>query len=466
MEYLPLFVDLKNKLVLVIGGGDIAVRKIELLRKAGAVVKIVAYILCLKLKNIISSDLKVTWIGKHFKSKMLDAVILVIIATNNSDVNTFIYQSAKNRHILINTVDDKNKCSCIFPSIIDRTPILIGISSSGTAPVLARILREKFELLLPESLGVVAKLVGKWRDRVKKYVKNIICRRRFWEKIFYSGYIFMLVERGRMKEARKILQYSLDKVNNCHKEKGSVTLVGAGPGDRELLTIKGLRMIQQADVILYDYLINVQVLELARRDSEKICVGKCAGKQLVSQEKINSFMIQLARKGNRVVRLKGGDPFIFGRGGEELQELSASNIPFQVVPGITAGIGAASYAGIPLTHRKYAHGVTFITGNCSNSNKLNWSNLSDNQQTLVIYMGKMNILSISRNLILHGRNSYTPVALISNGTYKDQSIIIRSLIELENLKNVTSNPTLLIIGDVVSLHKEIHWFGKEKLNYY
>lgn len=465
MEYLPLFIDLKGKSVLVVGGGDVAVRKIELLKKTGAIVKIVAHILCVKLLNMLS-DPNVNWIGKNFKSTMLDAVVLVVVATNNANVNDFVYQNAKKRHILINTVDDKNKCSCIFPSIVDRTPILIGISSSGTAPVLARILREKFELLLPESFGLVAKLVGKWRYQVKKRIKNVICRRRFWEKIFYGGYISMLVERGRMKEANKILRNLIDTVDHCYTKKGSVTLVGAGPGDRELLTIKGLRMIQQADVILYDYLVNVHVLELARRDANKICVGKCAGKHLMSQENINSFMVQLARQGHRVVRLKGGDPFIFGRGGEELQVLSTSNVPFQVVPGITAGIGVAAYAGIPLTHRKYAHSVTFIAGNCANNSELNWSNLSDNQQTLVIYMGKINVVNISKNLISHGRSACTPVALISRGTYKNQNIVIGNLIELENLTNMTSNPTILIIGDVVSLHKEINWFGKEKLNYY
>lgn len=453
MKYLPLFINLKNKSVLVVGGGSVAVRKIVMLRRTGAIVKIVSRALCSELMSMLV-DSKIIWIGKVFKPIMLDVVILVIVATGDIDLNTLVYQSAEKRCVLINTVDDQNKCSCIFPSIIDRNPILIGISSSGTTPVLVRILREKFELLLPMSIGLLAKFAGIWRNRVKKYITDTICRRRFWEKIFYDNYIALLIEQNRIKEAHQTME-SILNINNSNKKKGSVVLVGAGPGDRELLTIRGLQMIQRADVILYDYLVNKSVLELARRDADKICVGKHAGTHLISQKKINTLIIQLAKNGNRVVRLKGGDPFIFGRGGEEVQAIFEAGISFQVVPGITAGIGAAAYAGIPLTHREYAHSVTFITGHCSNSNNgLNWDILSDNQQTLVIYMGKSNVMNIKKNLISHGRNRFTPVAVISRGTYYDQQICIGNLMELENLVNMNSDPTLFIIGDVVSLHKK------------
>lgn len=459
MEYLPLFVNLKNKSVLVVGGGGVAVRKIEMLRRTGAVVKIVARTLCLELINMLSTP-GINWVSKNFNPIMLNTVFLVIVATNDSNLNNLIYQSAEKHHVLINTVDDQSKCSFIFPSIIDRTPVLIGISSSGTAPVLVRILREKFELLLPASLGLMAKLAGIWRNRVKQYIPDAICRRRFWEKIFYSGHAAMLIERGRIKEANKIMKYTLNTIKgDYNKIKGSVVIIGAGPGDEGLLTIRGFQMLQQADVILYDYLVNTKILELARRDADKICVGKQVGKHLVSQKEINSLIIKLAQQGKKVVRLKGGDAFIFGRGGEELQAIFEAKVPVQLVPGITAGIGVAAYAGIPLTHRKYAYGVTFITGHCANNSELNWEVLSDRRQTLVIYMGKLNAISISKNLILHGRNMYTPVAVISKGTYKDQQVVIGNLMELGNLvMGMSKTPMLLIIGYVVSLRSKINWF--------
>lgn len=464
MEYLPLFVNLRNKSVLVVGGGGVAARKIEMLRRTGAVVKIVARTLCLELANMLSTP-EIRWISKNFDPMMLDTVILVIVATNDSNLNNLIYQSAEKSHVLVNTVDDHNKCSFIFPSIIDRTPVLIGISSSGTAPVLVRILREKFELLLPKSIGLMAKLAGIWRSRVKKYISDTICRRRFWEKIFYNGHVAMLIERGRVKEANQIMKYILDTTNDYDQKKGSVSLIGAGPGDEGLLTIRGLQIIQQADVILYDYLVNTSILELARRDVDKVCVGKRAGKCLVSQKEINSLIVQLAQQGKKVARLKGGDAFVFGRGGEELQVIVEAGIPVQVVPGITAGIGVAAYAGIPLTHRKYAHSVTFITGHRANNGDLNWNILSDNQQTLVIYMGTLNAISISKHLILHGRDKYTPVALISRGTYKDQQVVIGNLMELEYLISMAKTPTLLIIGYVVSLRSKINWFGQNDVNF-
>lgn len=454
VEYLPLFINLQNRSVLVIGGGTVATRKIIILQRAGANIKIVSRTLCAELIKMLSSP-TISWVSKVFDPIMLDTVFFVIVATNDIHLNNLVYQNAEKRHVFINTVDDKNKCSCIFPSIVDRTPILIGISSSGTAPVLARILREKIELLLPKYIGMLAKFAGIWRNTIKERIKDIVCRRRFWEKVFYHGHVAALIEQNFVKEANKFIQRALD-TGHYNAKRGSVALVGAGPGDRELLTIRGLQIMQKADVILYDYLVNDDILELARRDIDKICVGKRAGKHLMSQEKINALMIKFARHGNRVVRLKGGDPFIFGRGGEELQAISAVGIPVQVVPGITAGIGIAAYAGIPLTHRKYAHSVVFITGHCvNNNNELNWKIFSDHQQTLVIYMGKINAINISKNLILHGRNMYTPVAVIERGTYKDQRVFIGNLMELGNLVDTIRNPALLIIGDVVSLCKNV-----------
>lgn len=464
MEYLPLFINLKKRLVLVVGGGCVAFRKINMLHKTGAIIKIIAPVLCSELEKKLSEN-KIIWMSKIFHPTMLSGMFLVIVATNDANLNKIVFMHAEKRNILINTVDDQSKCSFIFPAIIDRSPVIIGISSCGTAPVLTRILREKLELLLPMSIGIMAKLAGIWRNRVKQYIKNSICRRRFWEKLFYNGYLALLVEKRNFKEANKILQYSIFSSDLFHKKKGYIILVGAGPGDKGLLTIRGLQVIQQADIILYDHLVNPDILDLARRDSEKICVGKRAGKHSISQEDLNCLMIQLAQKGNNVVRLKGGDAFIFGRGGEELQAISKAGINFQVIPGITSGIGAAAYAGIPLTHREYAHSVTFMTGNRVYNNQdkqINWNIFSDNNQTLVIYMSKDNAISISENLIDHGRSADTPIAVVSRGTYQDQKILIGTLIELDKLVFMFDKPMLLIVGNVVSLHHTISWFSGDR----
>lgn len=455
MKYLPLFIDIKNKPILVIGGGLVAFRKVYLLKKAGALIKIVADTLCLELKKELILG-KVIWVGKVFQPIMLLNIYLVIVATNNVNINNTVFHHAKKYRILINTVDDQSKCSCIFPAIISRTPILIGISSCGKAPVLVRILREKLESLLPIYLGKMANIAGLWRDRVKQQITDLKCRRRFWEKLFYNGYFSALVEQGKFKKAHHTIQYYLNK-NNRNNNIGNVTLVGAGPGDVGLLTIRGLQVMQQADVVLYDQLVNSEILDLARRDSNKICVGKYSGKHIISQKKINNLMIQLAQCGNNVVRLKGGDSFIFGRGGEEIQAISKAGIAIQVIPGITAGIGAAAYAGIPLTHRYYAHSVTFVTGHRMNHDEINWSILSDKNQTLVIYMGTNNVMNISKNLIFHGRHIDTPVAIISRGTYQNQKVLIGTLIELEQLVSKLDRPILLIIGSVVSLRNKSNW---------
>ncbi|WP_159714665.1 siroheme synthase CysG [Blochmannia endosymbiont of Camponotus nipponensis] len=465
MEYLPLFIDLKNRPVLVVGGGIVAARKIKILQRVGAMITIIAPTLCTELKKVLFKQ-NISWIEKKFQPIMLDKVILVIVTTNNAKLNALIYQNAEKRHILINTVDDKNKCSCIFPAIIDRDPILIGISSCGTAPILVRILREKFESLLPKSLGFLSKLAGIWRSRVRQHIVDVVLRRRFWEKIFYNGHIATLIEQGRPEEANKVFKYTLNNDVGNNNKKGNVTLVGAGPGDIGLLTIRGLQVMQQADVILYDYLVNSEILDLARKDANKICVGKRVGDHSMSQKELNQFIVRLAQKGNKVVRLKGGDSFVFGRGGEELEIISKAGISFQVVPGITAGIGVTAYAGIPLTHRKYAHSVVFMTGhNANGDNQVNWAALSDYQRTLIIYMGKINALNIRNNLIIHGRSINTPVAVISRGTYQNQKILIGTLIDLEKLTRIADYPSLLVIGDVVSLHSQMHWFGQKALNY-
>lgn len=457
MDYLPLFADLKQRPVLIVGGGEVAARKIELLHRAGAQVWVVAQTLSSELEQQYQ-DGRIHWLAQDFLPEQLDNVFLVIAATNDTVLNAAVFAAAGQRCILANVVDDQPLCSFIFPSIVDRSPLVVAISSSGQAPVLARILREKLEALLPTRLSDMAAIAGRWRGRVKQHMASMGERRRFWEHAF-SGRFASLISRGQLTEAENELQLSLE---GQHRALGEVALVGAGPGDAGLLTLRGLQVMQQADVVLYDHLVSPEVLDLVRRDAERICVGKRAGAHSVTQEATNQLLVTLAQQGKRVVRLKGGDPFIFGRGGEELQVVAQAGIPFQVVPGVTAAAGATAYAGIPLTHRDHAQSVTFITGHCRpDGDDLDWQTLARGRQTLAIYMGTVKAAAISQQLIAHGRSSTTPVAVIGRGTRVDQQVLIGTLAQLESLAQQAPTPALLVIGEVVNLHHQIAWFGQQ-----
>ncbi|PLR40959.1 uroporphyrinogen-III C-methyltransferase [Chimaeribacter californicus] len=457
MDYLPLFADLKQRPVLVVGGGEVASRKIELLLRAGADVRIVAQALHPELQHRYEQQ-QVTWLAEAFDPAQLDDVFLVIAATDDNALNAEVFDEADRRRVLANVVDDQPKCSFIFPSIVDRSPLVVAISSSGKAPVLARLLREKLEALLPASLGTMAEIAGNWRGRVKDQLRSMTERRRFWEKAF-SGRFAALVESGQPELAEQALN---DTLTQHQKEGGQVTLVGAGPGDAGLLTLRGLQVMQQADVVLYDHLVSDEILDLVRRDADRICVGKRAGAHSVAQEETNRLLVELALKGKRVVRLKGGDPFIFGRGGEELQAAKAAGIPFQVVPGVTAAAGATAYAGIPLTHRDYAQSVQFITGHCRpDGDAFDWATLARSRQTLAIYMGTVKAAEISAQLIAHGRAADTPVAVIGRGTRADQQVLTGTLAQLDILAQQAPTPALLVIGEVVSLHSQLAWFGHQ-----
>ncbi|RYC28480.1 siroheme synthase CysG [Yersinia pseudotuberculosis] len=457
MDYLPLFADLKQRPVLIVGGGEVAARKIELLHRAGAQVWVVAQTLSSELEQQYQ-DGRIHWLAQDFLPEQLDNVFLVIAATNDTVLNAAVFAAADQRCILANVVDDQPLCSFIFPSIVDRSPLVVAISSSGQAPVLARILREKLEALLPTRLSDMAAIAGRWRGRGKQHMASMGERRRFWEHAF-SGRFASLISRGQLTEAENELQLSLE---GQHRALGEVALVGAGPGDAGLLTLRGLQVMQQADVVLYDHLVSPEVLDLVRRDAERICVGKRAGAHSVTQEATNQLLVTLAQQGKRVVRLKGGDPFIFGRGGEELQVVAQAGIPFQVVPGVTAAAGATAYAGIPLTHRDHAQSVTFITGHCRpDGDDLDWQALARGRQTLAIYMGTVKAAAISQQLIAHGRSSTTPVAVIGRGTRVDQQVLIGTLAQLESLAQQAPTPALLVIGEVVNLHHQIAWFGQQ-----
>lgn len=461
MDYLPIFADLKQRPVLVVGGGDVAARKVSLLQRAGAEIRIVAQSLSPELEQQRQQG-RVLWLGKTFDPQQLDDVFLAIAATDDNALNAAVFAEADKRRVLANVVDDQPRCSFIFPSIIDRSPLVVAVSSSGQAPVLARLLREKLEALLPASLGLMAQVAGRWRGQVKQRLASIGERRRFWENTF-GGRFATLVANGQTAQAERQLEQDLHRfAAGDEGTQGEIALVGAGPGDVGLLTLRGLQVMQQADVVLYDHLVSGEILDLVRRDAERICVGKRAGAHSVIQEETNRLLVELAQQGKRVVRLKGGDPFIFGRGGEELQVAAAAGIPFQVVPGVTAAAGATAYAGIPLTHRDHAQSVTFITGHCRpDGDGLDWADLARARQTLAIYMGTMKAADISQRLIAHGRDAATPVAVISRGTRADQQVQIGTLEQLEDLAQRAPLPALLVIGEVVELHHQIAWFGHQ-----
>ncbi|SLM64334.1 MULTISPECIES: siroheme synthase CysG [Dickeya] len=457
MNYLPIFADLRQRTVLVVGGGEVASRKIALLQRAGASVRVAAH----TLSDVLAIQYQakaLEWVAHEFTPELLDDVFLVIAATDDAALNTQVFTEANRRQRLVNVVDDQPLCSFIFPSLIDRSPLVVAVSSGGQAPVLARLLREKLEALLPARLGMMAEIAGQWRARIKQRLTSVTERRRFWERAF-GGRFASLVAAGQLTQAEQALAAQLAQPDTAQ---GEVALVGAGPGDAGLLTLRGLQVIQQADVVLYDHLVSAEVLELVRRDAERICVGKRASAHLLPQDEINALLVKLAQEGKKVVRLKGGDPFMFGRGGEELQQLAQAGIPFQVVPGITAAAGATAYAGIPLTHRDYAQSVTFITGHCrAQGDELEWSTLARGRQTLAIYMGSVKAAQISQQLIAHGRAPETPVAVIGRGTRQDQSVLTGTLAELEQLAQHAPSPALLVIGEVVNLHQHLAWFGEQ-----
>lgn len=457
MDYLPLYANLHDRPVLIVGAGDVALRKAELLLRVGAIVYLVAPQLTPRLQHYVDQAI-IHWRDKIFAPAQLDDVYLVIAATNQHELNQRIYQEACLRNILINTVDDPAHCSFILPAIVDRSPVIVAISSGGRSPVLIRLLRERLETLLPHSLAQSAKIAEQWRTRVKQRFSQLSDRRRFWETLF-QGRFSQLIEQNQPQQAE---QWLAKQLQQSEPFSGYVSLVGAGPGDPELLTLKALRLIQQADVVLYDALISEEILNLVRREAKKVFVGKRALQHSIRQEQINQWLIEYARQGLQVVRLKSGDPFIFGRGGEELQALKQANIPYQVVPGITAAIGAAAYSAIPLTHRELAHSTTFITGYHSQlTADINWPVLAQSNHTLVIYMGMIHAGELTEQLIAHGRAPQTPVAIISKATQPEQQTLTGTLTELTTLSQSVPTPALIIIGEVVSLHGYLAWFGEQ-----
>ena len=457
MDYLPIFCRLDNKPVLLVGGGEVAERKARLLLDAGAQLTVVAPDLDPELAELAANG-SIEWLAGEFAPAQLTGKWLVVAATDRREVNALVYQSANQARIFANVVDDPKRSSFIMPSIIDRSPLMVAISSGGKAPVLARLLREKLEALLPQHLGAVAAFAGSLRDRVKARFASMGERRRFWERLLGADRLGQALARGDGASANQLADSLFADESQTG---GEVVLVGAGPGDPGLLTLHALRQMQQADVVVYDRLVSDEVMALVRRDAKRIFVGKQAGNHCVPQEGINQLLLEEAKKGQRVVRLKGGDPFIFGRGGEELETLVGSGIGFQVVPGITAASGCAAYAGIPLTHRDHAQSVRFVTAHGKGGARdLDWPLLAKDRQTLVFYMGLSSCATIREQLLAHGKAGDTPVALIERGTQPCQRVIRGTLDELPALAVGVESPALIMVGSVVTLADKLAWFGQ------
>lgn len=462
MDYLPLFFKLEGQPALLVGGGNIALRKAILLTRAGAKVTVISHDICPELEALLAKTGGEGIIGEYHTT-LLDGKALVIAATDDNELNSRVHFDATARKLPVNVVDSPALCTFIFPAIVDRSPIVVAISSGGQAPVLARLLRAKLETWIPNSYSNLSSLVGRFRGAVKKRFSTTNQRRIFWEEVL-QGQIAEKVFAGRHDEAEAMLQAKLD--DNTDRETGEVYLVGAGPGDPELLTFKALRLMQQADVVLYDALVSPKVIDLCRRDADMVFVGKKRDNHAVPQAGINDLLVKHALEGKRVLRLKGGDPFIFGRGGEELQKLKEHNIPFQVVPGITAASACSTYAGIPLTHRDYAQSVRFVTGQLKNrTSDLNFEELVHPNQTIVFYMGLHSLPHLSSELMRHGKPGDTPAAIVSRGTQPEQKVLVGTLADIaeKQEKAKLEAPALIIVGEVVDLHDDLAWFGEEVL---
>jgi uroporphyrin-III C-methyltransferase/precorrin-2 dehydrogenase/sirohydrochlorin ferrochelatase len=460
MDYLPIFLKIEDRPCLVVGGGKVAARKIALLARAGAYTSVVSPEVCPEVKELIKQD-NVSCIERQFREEDMDGVVLVIAATDNETVNRRVAALAYEHRIPVNVVNAPGEGSFIMPSIIDRSPVQIAVSTGGASPVLARLLRARLESFIPSAYGRLAHLVNDYRSSVIKRFSNTGQRRYFWENIL-QGRVAELLFAGHEEKARAALEEAIEDTDAHYESSGEVYLVGAGPGDPDLITFRAMRLMQQADVVVYDRLVSEPVLDMVRRDAEMIYAGKARDQHTLSQESINELLVRLAKEGKRVLRLKGGDPFIFGRGGEEIETLAEEGIPFQVVPGITAASGCACYAGIPLTHRDYAQSVTFVTAHLKDGSiDLDWEMLAKPAQTIVFYMGLHSISVIGRELVAHGLPKQTPVALVQKGTTRKQRIYIETLESLADLgeREQLQPPTIIIVGEVVSLQEKLSWFG-------
>ncbi|KAA3627150.1 MAG: uroporphyrinogen-III C-methyltransferase [Proteobacteria bacterium] len=464
MRYLPIFLHIRDRHCLVVGGGEVAARKANLLLEAGARVTVVSPVLGATLSRMAASG-TIEHLPARFEPAHLADRRLVIAATDDEAVNRQVAELAAARNLPVNVADRPDAGDFIVPSVIDRSPVTVAVSSGGASPVLARLLRARLESLIPSAYGRLALLIEKFRERVKKRLPAP-ARRRFWDQVL-QGHIAEMVFAGNVAQAENALQRAIEDGDPSDRGVGEVYLVGAGPGDPDLLTFRALRLLQQADVVLYDRLVSEPILAMVRKGADKIYVGKERANHAVPQDRINSLLLELAKEGKRVLRLKGGDPFIFGRGGEEIEDLMREGVPFQVVPGITAASGCAAYSGIPLTHRDYSQSCVFVTGHVKSGGvDLNWTQLCQPNQTVVVYMGLNGLDTLCRELIRHGTPPDMPAALVERGTTREQRVFTGTLETLPGAvrdENVGA-PTLIIVGNVVRLRGELNWYKRETMN--
>jgi len=464
MEFLPVFMNLQQRDCLIVGGGEVATRKASLLLDAQAQVVVIAPNLSTTMSEWLDTG-RINHQQRDFTAEDVQGKSLVIAATDDEVVNQAVHAAATAINVPVNVVDSPDLCTFIMPSIVDRSPVIAAISTGGASPVLARMIRSRLESLLPSAYGRLAKMTADFRDRVKTRFSNPNDRRLFWEKVL-QGPAAEMVFAGRDGDAKLEIEKSLEAGDAGEDGSiGEVYLIGGGPGDPDLLTFRALRLMQQADVVVHDRLVSQRVIDLARRDAERIYVGKERANHAVPQEDINHLLVRLAKEGKRVCRLKGGDPFIFGRGGEEIDTLVEEGVPFQVVPGITAASGASSYTGIPLTHRDYSQSVVFATGHLKNGMMdINWPGLVQPNQTLVFYMGLVGVKTICKELIAHGMSPDMPIALVQKATTPEQRLFtgtlenMHEIVEREDIKP----PTLIIVGEVVKLHDKLNWYNEEQ----
>ena len=461
MEFLPVFLNISDRKCVIVGGGEVALRKARLLLRANARLQVVAPELSPEMHALCESH-GVEVALTTFQPGQLKDAMLVIAATDDVQTNIAVSTAAKKINIPVNVADEPAHCTFITPAIVDRSPLVIAISSSGSSPILTRQVKALNETMLPARMADLASLLREFRGRVQEKLGEFDDRVKFWEgvmdseipELVYSGQL----ELGKNKLAERLAQGS--GVSSL----GEVYLVGAGPGDPDLLTLRALRLMHKADIVFYDRLVSEEILLRIRPDAERIYVGKARSEHAVEQSQINKMLVDYARKGKRVLRLKGGDPFVFGRGGEELDSLAEAQIPFQIVPGITAATGCAAYAGIPLTHRDHAQSVRFLTGH-TRDGKLNhdWDELARQQQTLVFYMSLVGLSEICRQLVAHGMSPKTPAAVIQRGTTATQRVVSSGLAELPERVAAAElkAPTLTIIGEVVTLRDKLAWFGED-----
>ncbi|MEE8188654.1 MAG: siroheme synthase CysG [Kiloniellales bacterium] len=462
MDYLPLFLKIAGRPTVVAGGGSRAARKAELLLRAGARVTVIAPSLEEDLARL-AADKAVTHHSGPLTAEMLDGCALVIGASEDAALNERLHALATAARIPVNVVDRPELCGFIMPSIIDRSPLIVATSTGGKAPILARILKARFETLVPAAYGRLARFAGDYREQVKRRLPDSTQRRRFWEEVVY-GLVAERILAGQDEEAGELMDAAIAQAEKAgdNPPAGEVYLVGTGPGDPDLLTFRALRLTQQAEVVLYDRLIGEGILKLVRRDAERIYVGKMPKEHTLQQEDISEMLVRLAKEGKRVLRLKGGDPFMFGRGGEEIATLSGEGIPFQVVPGVTAANGCAAYAGIPLTHRDHAQACIFVTGHGKDGGPdLNWDALIHTNQTVVVYMGLSSLTEITRGFIDHGAAPDTPAAVVDSGTRRAQRVVTGTLETLadEAAGAGLEGPALIIVGSVVTLRGKLAWYA-------